>query len=137
MQAKAFVIGIVEKDGRVLLRKKPDGSPPYTETWYLFGGETNADASDAEPVLIKAFKDQAGIRVRPLKRIGWDLEIKPDLERIETLFVYLDYQCEYSAGKLVKGKGIEKLEWVPISKLAAYDLVPPTRKLFQKLGYLK
>lgn len=53
-----------------------------------------------------------------------------------TYYVYVDYLCGYASGKLVAGKGIEKLEWVPISKLKSYDLVPPSKKLFKRMGYM-
>ena len=39
-------------------------------------------------------------------------------------------------GELVPAEGIEKLEWVPIEQLSSYNLVPPPRKLFKKIGYL-
>jgi len=37
---------------------------------------------------------------------------------------------------LVAGEGIEKVEWIKIEDLANYDIVPPSRILFEKLGYL-
>jgi hypothetical protein len=36
----------------------------------------------------------------------------------------------------VAGAGIENLEWLQIGKLDAYDIVPPSKALFKKLGYL-
>ena len=53
------------------------------------------------------------------------------------MFVYLDTLCEYVEGELLPSPQIEKLEWIDIDKLKNYDLVPPSRKLFEKLGYIK
>ncbi len=38
MKTKILNIAVIENNGKVLMRKKPDGSLPYKETWYLFGG---------------------------------------------------------------------------------------------------
>ena len=37
MEMKVSIIAVVKKDNAVLMRKKEKGSPPYKETWYLFG----------------------------------------------------------------------------------------------------
>jgi len=135
MQTKVLVVGVVRKDNAVLMRKKPDGSAPYKETWYLFGGETDGsrvpDDAIRETVLF-----QAGITIAVGQKFSWDTEIKHDLDGIEKYFVYLDVLCDYSGGELIPAPGIEKLEWVSTEDLHQYDIVPPSRILFQKLGYL-
>ncbi len=136
MKTTILVIGVITNGDTVLLRKKPDGSPPYKETWYLFGGEINAESQNPEAVLKQTLKAQAGIEVIPVKQLSWDTETKPDHAGVPTFYIYLDYLCEYQSGNLVPGAGIEKLEWIPISELANYDLVPPSRALFSELGYL-
>ncbi len=135
MLIKILVIGVVKKDNTILLRKKPDGSPPYKETWYLFGGELTENNSPEEAI-INQIKQQTGITIRVLRKIGWDTEVKHDLDGIEKQFVYLSTLCEYIEGDLVPAKGIEKLEWVPIATLGEYDHVPPSRKLLRELGYI-
>ena len=136
MKTIALVIGIIKDGDKVLLRKKPDGSLSYKETWYLFGGELNDENPDSEKVLISTLKKQANIDIEPVEKVGWDTEIKPDLDGNQAFYIYLDYLCEYKGGELIPGEGIEKLEWVPILELGNYDLVPPSKKLFKKLGYL-
>ncbi len=135
MEIKILVIAVVKKDDRILLRKKPQGSLPYKETWYLFGGELIPGLS-AEDVLKKTLKEQAGIDIEINKRLSWDIEIKQDHDGREKLFVYLDMLCEYKGGELLPGEGIERLEWAKLSELSGYDLVPPTRKLFFEIGYI-
>lgn len=136
METKTLIIAIVQNGNKVLLRKKPDGSPPYKETWYLFGGELVAGSSP-EKILQETLKKQAGINIKLVKEFGWDTEVKKDHDGVEKMFVYLDTLCEYVGGDLSPAPEIEKLEWVDTDKLKDYDLVPPSRKLFEKLGYLK
>lgn len=135
MIIKILIIGVVKKDNSILLRKKPDGSPPYKETWYLFGGELT-EQNSPEEAIIAQLKEQTGITIRVLEKIGWDTEVKHDLDGIEKQFIYLNTLCEYVDGDLAAAEGIEKLEWVPIEKLAEYDHVPQSRKLLLELGYI-
>lgn len=135
MLIKILVIGVVEKNNTILLRKKPDGSPPYKETWYLFGGELT-ESNSPDEAIIEQVKQQAGITIRVLKKIGWNTEVKHDLDGDEKQFIYLNTLCEYVDGDLVAAEGIEKLEWVSIDKLSNYDHVPPSRKLLHELGFL-
>lgn len=136
MQTKVLVVAIVENEnGDVLMRKKPNGSPPYSETWYIFGAEL-APGQPLDETLRAHIAKQAGIETHMAKEVSWDTEVKADLDGITKQFVYLDVLCTYASGELQISEGIEKLEWVPKEKLAGYDIVPPSRVLFQKLGYL-
>jgi len=136
MQTKVLVVGIVKKDGAILMRKKPDGTPPYKETWYLFGGEATSEVSPDKAIIDEVFA-KAKINVDVKNKISWDTEIKHDLDDIEKFFVYLDVECEYVGGDIQIGDGIEKIEWVKPEDLSSYDIVPPSRILFEKLGYIK
>jgi 8-oxo-dGTP pyrophosphatase MutT (NUDIX family) len=136
MQIKVLIIAIIKKDNSVLMRKKPDGSPPYRQTWYLFGAQATPDTSPDE-ALKKHVKNQAGIDIRIDKKFSWDTEVKQDLDGVEKFFVYLDVLCEYTAGEPTLTPGIEKLEWVEIDRLKDYDIVPPSVEVFKKLGYIK
>jgi 8-oxo-dGTP pyrophosphatase MutT (NUDIX family) len=135
MQTKVLIIVVVKKGNAILMRKKPDGSPPYEETWYLFGGEVSVDKTPDEVIKETALA-QTGIHIEVAQKFSWDTEVKYDLDGVEKYFVYLDVLCDYVDGELVPGPGIERLEWVEIGDLPKYDIVPPSRVLFQKLGYL-
>jgi hypothetical protein len=136
MQTKVLIIAIVENDkGEILMRKKPDGSPPYTETWYIFGAELVAGQPLDETLRAHILK-QAGIETKIARELSWDTEVKADLDGVTKQFVYLDVQCAYVSGELTITEGIEKLEWVPKDKLAQYDVVPPSKILFKKLSYM-
>lgn len=135
MKTKILVIGVVKKGDSVLMRKKPDGSLPYKETWYIFGGELTPDVT-YEQAIVDEVRSKAGVVVKLTEKLSWDTEVKHDIDGEEKLFVYLDTICDYVSGDLVPAEGIERLEWVPISELANYDIVPPSRILFKKLGYI-
>ena len=137
MKSKTLIIGIVQKGNQVLLRKKPDGSPPYKETWYLFGGEIERDGQSPEEAIRSIMMKQTGIGVEAIKFIDQDAETKNDETGQLTDYTYLDYLCNYISGDPVPPTGAEKVEWASIENLNDYDLVPPTRKLFKKMGYLK
>ena len=135
MPTKVLIIAIIKKDNTVLMRKKPDGSPPYQQTWYLFGAEATADQSPDE-ALKEHVRHQTGIEISIGKKFSWDSEVKNDLDGVKKFFIYLDVLCEYESGELTLSPGIEKLEWVEISNLSEYDIVPPSIEVFKKLEYL-
>lgn len=135
METKILVIAVVEKNGKILMRKKPEGSPPYRETWYLFGGALTTDVS-VEDSIKNDLKLKAGIDIKLSKKLSWDTEVKNDVDGIRKFFVYLDVACSYVGGDLVPGDGVERLEWIAKDDLSNYDIVPPSRVLFRKLGYI-
>ena len=135
METKVLIVAVVEKDGKILMRKKPDGSPPYHETWYIFGAIATPNVSP-EDAIIREVRDKSGVTISVKNKVSWDTEIKNDLDGVQKFFVYLDVICTYESGELVLGEGIEKLEWVAKEDLGSYDIVPPSRILFEKLGYL-
>jgi hypothetical protein len=135
MEIKVLVVAVVKKDNSVLMRKKPEGSPPYTQTWYLFGADASSDV-DPNTAIKDLVRSQAGIEIEPKSRFSWDTEIKKDIDGITKQFIYLDVVCDYISGDLRPGQGIERLEWVTISGLSKYDIVPPSIIVFKKLGYL-
>lgn len=135
MQTKVLIVGVVKKDGAILMRKKPDGSPPYKETWYIFGAEATPSSSPDQAIIDEVLA-KSGVTVKVSNKISWDTEVKIDLDGVEKFFVYLDIECDYVSGEIQAAAGIEKIEWVKYEDLSSYDIVPPSRILFEKLGYL-
>jgi len=138
MKTKVLNIAVIEHNGKILMRKKPDGSLPYKETWYSFGGEVT-DGISPEEATKEIVKLQTGIDIKLRENLSWDTEIKNDLDGERKQFIYLDSMYDYIDGELIinENQNIEKLEWIPIEKLCEYDIVPPSIILFKKLGYLK
>lgn len=135
METKVLIVAVVKKDGAILMRKKPDGSPPYKETWYIFGAIATPDTSP-DDAIINEVRTKAGIEISVVDKISWDVEVKNDLDGVKKFFVYLDVICEYKSRELTPTADIEKLEWVKPEDLQNYDIVRPSKILFQKLGYI-
>ncbi len=133
---KTLLIAVVENDsGDILMRKKPLGSLPYKETWYIFGCEQVGGSNDAH-TLFEYLKAHFGIETKSFLKIAEDHETKQDHDGIVKDFTYIDYCCRYRQGEIKIPEGIEQIAWIPRNKLSEYDLVPPSLKLFKKLGYL-
>lgn len=134
---KTLIIAVIENDDAILMRKKPFGSEPYKETWYLFGCELISD-QDNSTTLKNYLKTEFGVDVEVNgEQISFANEVKMDHDGIEKFFTYINMQCRYLGGTLVVPKGLERVDWVPKEKLANYDLVPPSVLLLKKLGYLQ
>lgn len=132
---KELIIAVIEKGNSILMRKKPAGSPPYKETWYLFGCEKISNQDD--PTTLKNYlKAHVGIDVDVSnKPLSLDFEIKLDHDGIEKKFIYFNLLCKYLGGTPKIPQGAELVEWLPKDKLKTFDMVPPSVKLFKNLGY--
>ena len=136
LPTKELIIAVVEKDDTLLMRKKPAGSLPYKETWYSFGCE-RIPIQDDQTTLKNYLKTEVGINVKvDNELIPFDTEIKQDHDGVEKNFIYINLRCKYLNGDLKNPKGIERVDWIPTNKLSEYDIVPPSVRLFKKLGYL-
>lgn len=136
MKTKTLLIAVIKKGDSILMRKKPDGSLPYKETWYLFGTE-DVGSKPIEETLKSWVKSQTGIEIKLLEYLGQAKETKIDTDGEKKCFVYKNWSCGYVTGDLKPAIGIEKLEWIPGTELRKYDVVPPSKVLFKQLGYLE
>ena len=137
LPTKELIIAIVEKDEAVLMRKKPAGSMPYKETWYLFGCERIPSQDDIS-TLKNYLREEIGIDVEVENKIdSFGGEVKQDHDGVEKNFIYLNFRCKYLSGEVKIPKGAERVEWIAKDKLAEYDIVPPSVKLFKILGWLQ
>lgn len=134
METKILIIAVIESRGRVLMRQKRPGSP-YRQTWYLFGTEFQ-HGKDPARTLEEAIKGQIGITIRATEAITWDAEVKRDHDGTRKQFLYLSVRCKHVSGTPVCPTDAESIGWVRKSELQEYDLVPPTEKLFKRLGWL-
>lgn len=135
LPVKILIIGNIKKNDSVLLRKKHAGSKPYKETWYSFGCEFSAGDNPAD-IFISYIKNYIEITISEGKKLFWDEEIKEDHDGIIKHFIYLVYEFYYVSGDIVVPKELEKVEFIKIEKLQNYDVVPPSVKLFRRIGYI-
>lgn len=132
MKTKILAVCHIRKGDSFLLRKKPDGSPPYKETWYSFGVEVGEGNFDIEKALIESVRDKTGVTIEVTEKLWWDTETKPDHNSEQTFFVYLHTIAEYVKGELQPGKGVEKLQWINANDLGNYTIVPPSRAFLER-----
>lgn len=135
LSMKTLLMAVIEKDAAILMRKKPAGSPPYHEMWYLFGCEKDLMKDDTETLAEYLF-NTLGIVVNNFLEIGQDGEVKEDHDGIVKQFVYINFTCIYQEGEIKIPEGIEKVSWIPKTELAQYDIVPPTVILLKELQYM-
>lgn len=133
---KELLIAVVEKEDAILMRKKPEGSEPYKETWYLFGCEPIHNQDN--PMTLKNYlKTDFGIDVQVVNEaVSVANEIKIDHDGIKKFFIYINMRCKYLGGIPRTPKGLERVDWIPKNKLQEYDLVPPSVRLLKGLGYM-
>ena len=131
---KKLLMAVIKKDTAVLMRKKPAGSPPYSETWYLFGCEKDPMKDDTETLAEYLF-NTLGIVVNNFSETGQEGEIKEDHDGITKQFVYINFTCTYKAGEIKTPAGLEKVAWILKDELARYDIVPPAIILLRAIGY--
>src|SRR3989344_5903481 len=118
LTTKELIIAIIEKDDSILMRKKPEGSLPYKETWYLFGCEP-INNQDNLTTLKNYLRAELGINVKVSNElIAPDFEIKQDHDGIEKNFIYVNLRCKYIDGTPKIPKGAERVEWIPKDKLS-------------------
>lgn len=132
---KELLIVVIHDGDKILMRKKPQGSAPYRETWYLFGVERNTE-QDEEDTISNYLHRVVGVRVDGISAIGKDEERKKDHDGVVKNFVYRDFICRYVSGEPLAPSDNEQVAWIEKSKLDTLDLVPPSVRLFKKMGYL-
>ncbi len=133
---KILIIGTIRKDESILLRKKFANSEPYKETWYSFGCEF-VSGEDPADTFSKYINDSLGIAILSKKHLSWDTEIKTDHDGLAKQFVYLELEANYVSGEMQIPDGLEKVEFVAIDDLPDLDIVPPSVKMFRRIGYLE
>ncbi len=131
--SKKLLIAVIQNGDKILMRKKPAGSPPYKETLYLFGCEPKLGQEDSV-TLTQYARKELGINIHSIVPIGEDAEVKQDHDGLVKKFIYANFDCLYQDGTPKVPTGAERVEWIEKEKLHEYDVVPPSVKLFKKMG---
>jgi len=136
MKSRVIVVGVIEKNGAILLGKKPDGVGPYPDTWHIPGGGVNLEEEKLEDALKREMREEAGIEITNIKAVGFDEDYENDKHGEKTHYVFLDFKASCSSNDAKAGDDMSSLQWVKMDKLKNLDLNKPTRRLLEKLGYL-
>lgn len=137
MKSRIIVAAIIEKNGEILLGRKPDDVGPYPNTWHIPGGGVDLDDETLEEALRREIKEETGLEVGELENIGFDEDKEPDKYNELTHYIFLVFKTTVKRQTEVAGDDINKLKWVKKSELHKFPLTRPSQKLFKKLGWLK
>lgn len=99
MKSRVIVSAIIEKDGKILLGQKPQNVGPYPNTWHLPGGGASLGEESLEEALQREIKEEVGITVKDITRIGFDEDYERDKHGEMTHYIFLVYEAQYASGK--------------------------------------
>lgn len=136
MKTRVIVAALVTRGDKFLCGRKPTGIGPYPDTWHIPGGGVKLGEEDADDAMRREIKEEAGIGVKNLRKIAWDIDITKNKFGEDMRFIFLQYQCDYDKGTLKAGDDLEHLEWISHKDLPRYKLNKPTRTLLSKLGII-
>jgi len=136
MKARIIVVGLIEKDGKLLLGKKSMNVGPYANTWHIPGGGINLDKESLEEALRREMKEEARIEIQDIEQIGFDEDNEQDKYGEITHYIFLDFKANYASGEIKANDDMKILKWVGKDELKNLNLNKPTRKLFKKLNFI-
>lgn len=136
MKSRIAVVGIIEKDGKILLgRKRPDQGP-YPNTWVIPGGGVELDKENLEEALRREIKEETNLEITNIRRIGFAEDFEPDKKGEMRHFIFLSYRADYKSGVLKAGDDMFELQWIDKNELSKVNLCRPSQKLFKELGWI-
>ena len=136
MKSRVIVGGVVEKDSHTLLGRKPKDVGPFPNTWLILGGGIDLGKENSEEALKREMKEEAGIEVEIVERIGFDEDFEKNKHGELTHYIFLNFRTKHISGNIIPGDDISELKWVPIEKIKDYKLNRASKRLFKKIGYL-
>lgn len=119
------VAGVIERDGRILITRRPEGSP-LAGLWEFPGGKRNPGETP-EDALRRELSEELDAAVtvgEPIETVEWEY---PD-RRVRLLF----YRCSL-AGEPRPLEG-QEMAWVPLAELAGYEFPPADASLITRLN---
>ena len=156
METRVIVSAIICDGNRILLGKKAKGRPPYPDVWHTLGGGVN-DAKKAMDLhennlyddiyfyneLKREIKEEANIDIKNIKNICPEFRSKPreaitkNKFNIDTHYIFLEYLCDLDNGLAKPSDDIAELIWIEKENLKSLELTPPSKEMYNELGWLK
>ena len=137
METRVIVCALIQKGDSILLGQKHLGKGPYPDTWHIPGGGIELDKENCEEAILREIEEESGLKVKNLKKIAWDTDVEPNKHGKPTYYIFLQYSCDYTNGKIVAGDDMHHFAWVKKKDLQKYRMNKPTRTLLEKLQLLK
>ncbi len=137
MDVRVVVCAIIKKGGKYLFGQKPQNVGPYPNSWHFLGGGADLSQENVHEALRREVKEEAGIEITNIKRIGFQEDEEPDKNGKLTHYLFLIFEADYKSGKLKNGDDIAKLKLFTKSELKKIIMPRPSDKLFRQLGWIK
>jgi mutator protein MutT len=109
--------GLVWKDGKLLITKRPAGS--HLAGYWEFPGGKQEPGESLEACLEREFREELAMEVEAAKHL---IQIDHDYET-KSITLHL-FQCHWLKGAPTP-LGCDELRWVKPEELAGYQLPPP------------
>jgi mutator protein MutT len=113
--------GLVWKDGKLLITRRPEGS--HLAGYWEFPGGKQEPGESLEACLEREIQEELGMKVKAVKHL---LQIDHDYET-KSITLHL-FQCSWLNGAPTP-IGCDELRWVKPGELANYQLPPPDVQL--------
>ncbi|MCS6798014.1 MAG: (deoxy)nucleoside triphosphate pyrophosphohydrolase [Myxococcota bacterium] len=116
---------VVERDGRLLLTRRREGSH-LSGYWEFPGGKLEQGESPAEAVMRECL-EECGLRVRPRRLLDVVFHRYPERD-----VLLLFYECQWLAGR-VRHLGVAAHAWVRPDELSRFPLPPADEPIVRRL----
>lgn len=136
MKYRIIVSAIIEKNGKYLFGQKPSNVGPYPNTWHLIGGGVDMENETLEEALRREIKEETGLEVQNITRMGFDEDTTPNKHGEMTHYVFLIHHAQYKSGEVVPKDDIAQTQWFGKEELKTIPLTSPSQRLFKKLGWI-
>lgn len=136
MKSRLIVTAFIEKDGNVLLGRKPKDKGPYPNTWHFPGGGVDLDKETLEEGIKREIREETGLEVETLEKLGFDEDYEPNKHGELTHYVFLIYKVTPTSMNAEPADDLEKLQWFPRGELKDLELTRPSAKYFKEKGLI-
>lgn len=136
MKSRVVVVALIEKDGKILMGRRPKGIGPYPNTWQFPGGGVNLGEESLVDAIKREVKEETGLQIENFERVSFDEEYEPDKHGEMTHYAFLVFRATSATDEAVAGDDLVELRWFSKSELKSVPLARPSIKFFKEQGLL-
>lgn len=136
MKSRIIASAVIEKDGKILLGRKPENIGPYPNTWHLPGGGVGLGNESVLEALKREIKEETGLEIISVKSLGFDEDFEKDKRGEMTHYVFLVFSAKAKSGNVKASEDMIELRWFDKTELKKLPLARPSVKLFKKIDLI-
>ncbi len=130
-------IGIIVKDGKILLNKRNDSEKPELHGLWEFPGGGMEIGETVEENVIREIREECGYEVDIISklRLAWTVQItNPRSTHYGVQIYLLPYVCRITAGAgVVNDDEVLETAWVAPEEVHTYNLIGENKKMYEKI----